>query len=134
MNQALKDYHSQRRPFIIIPDTGIILGELGQSYAHREILSKIGLTSQQISYILDNYPRGYYLNNKLVIYQSDNVNEGECWRLKPENYTYVRRYFEDLKNLFHLNNNSKIFLAILRGKEGDIWPTIDEVPINFFEE
>ncbi len=133
MNQALKDYHSQRRAFIIIPDVGLILGESGQPFSHREILTNLGLDKEQVAYVLENYPRGYFLNNKLVIYQSDDIKENESWELKPENYFYVRKYFQDLKNLFHITAKTKIFLGVQRGKEGDIWPTINEVEAAFFE-
>lgn len=83
--------------------------------------------------MIANYPRGYFLNNKLVIYQLDDVAEGEYWELKPENYFYVRKYFPDLKRIFHLNAKTKFFLGVIRGKEGDIWPTINEVDVDFFE-
>ena len=93
MNQTVINYHKQRRPFIIIPETGLILGETGQPFSHREILSRCGLDDEQVKYVLENYPRGYFLDNKLVIYQREDVEEGSCWELKPENYFYVRKYF-----------------------------------------
>ena len=133
MNKALTDYHSKRRPFIIIPEIGLILGECGQPYSHNEILSRLGLNEEQVKYIIANYPRGYFLDNKLVIYQLDDVSEGTCWELKPENYFYVRKYFPDLKQIFRINKKTKIFLGVLCGKEGEIWPTINEVPQDFFE-
>lgn len=133
MTQAVINYHKQRRPFIIIPETGIILGETGQPYSHSEILSRCGLDNEQVKYVIENYPRGYFLDNKLVMYQLDNVAEGSCWELKPENYFHVRKYFPDLKRIFGITKKTKIFLGVLRGKEGDIWPTINEVPADFFE-
>ena len=33
MNQTVINYHKQRRPFIIIPETGLILGETGQPFS-----------------------------------------------------------------------------------------------------
>ena len=133
MNKALDDYHEQRRPFIILPKVGIIIGEKGMSYSHRDILANLGFSPEKIFSTLETYPRGYFLNNKLVIYQSDDVKEGECWALKEENYPLVRQYFDDLKSLFHLSPDTKIFLGILRGKEGDLWPTVNEVYFVFFE-
>lgn len=133
MNKALDDYHEQRRPFIILPKVGIIIGEKGMSYSHRDILANLGFNPEQIFSTLEAYPRGYFLNNKLVIYQSDDVKEGEYWVLKEENYPLVRQYFDDLKNLFHLSPDTKIFLGILRGKEGELWPTVNEVDFDFFE-
>ena len=133
MNQSVKAYHEKRRAFIIIPEVGLILGESGQPFSHRDILSHLGLDNEQTSHVLQNYPRGYFLDNKLVIYQADDVKENETWELKPENYFYVRKYFQDLKNLFRITTKTKIFLGVKRGKEGEIWPTINEVKSDFFE-
>ena len=132
MNQAVEEYHAKRRPFIIIPQVGIIIGELGQPYSHREILKHIGCSQEQIFNILENCPRGYFLNNKLVIYQSDDIKEGESWLLKEENYVYIKKYYADLQKLFHFDEKTQIFLGVYRGKEGEIWPTVKEVSQNFF--
>ncbi len=134
MNQAVEEYHRKRRAFIILPQVGIIIGEQGRPYSHREILKHIGCSDKQISHILENYPRGYFLNNKLVMYQSDDVKEGESWQLHPKNYELVKKYFGDMKKIFDLNTQSQIFLGVSRGKEGEVWPTINEVDINFFNE
>lgn len=133
MNPSVKAYHEKRRAFIIIPEVGLILGESGQPFSHRDILTNLGLDKEQITHVLQNYPRGYFLDNKLVVYQSDDIKENESWELKPENYFYVRKYFQDLKNLFRITAKTKIFLGVRRGKEGDIWPTINEVKSSFFE-
>lgn len=132
MNLAVEEYHRKRRAFIILPQVGIIIGEHGQPHSHREILKHIGCSAEQISHILENYPRGYFLNNKLVIYQSDDEKTVETWQLKPENYNLVKQYFGDLKKIFNLNSKSQIFLGVSRGKEGEIWPTINEVDEDFF--
>ena len=132
MNQAVINYHSQRRAFIIIPNAGIIVGEKGAPFSHREILQNCGFNAEQVSFALENFPRGYFLNNKLVMYQSDDVKEGDSWRLLPENYDLVKRYYSDLQNLFQINEQTRIFFGVYRGKEGDIWPTIEEVPQSFF--
>ena len=134
MNQAVEEYHRKRRAFIIIPQVGIIIGEHGQPHSHREILKNTGCSDEQISHILENYPRGYFLNNKLVIYQSDDAKGRETWQLQPKNYELVKKYFGDMKKIFDLNAQSQIFLGVSRGKEGEVWPTINEVDINFFNE
>ncbi len=133
MQQALNDYHAQRRAFIIIPEGGLIVGESGQPFSHRDILTNLGLDKEQITHVLQNYPRGYFLDNTLVIYQADDNVEQKSWELKPENYFYVRKYFQDLKNLFHMTAKTKIFLGVKCGKEGEVWPTINEVKSSFFE-
>lgn len=133
MNQSVKAYHKKRRAFIIIPEVGLILGESGQPSSHRDILANLGLDNEQTSHVLQNYPRGYFLDNNLVIYQSNDDIKQESWELKPENYFYVRKYFQDLKNLFRITAKTKIFLGVKCAKEGEIWPTINEVKSSFFE-
>ena len=133
MNQALEEYHSQRRAFVLVPNVGMILGEKGKPFSHREILTNCGFNPEQISFMLENYPRGYFLNNKLVLYQSDDVKEGDSWELKKENFPVVKKYYSDLKKIFNFNSETKVFLGVYRGKEGDIWPTINEVSLDFFD-
>ena len=133
MNPSVKAYHEKRRAFIIIPEVGLILGESGQPFSHKDILANLGLDKEQISHVLQNYPRGYFLDNNLVMYQSDGNTEQEVWELKPENYFYVRKYFQDLKKLFRITTKTKIFLGVKCAKEGEIWPTINEVESSFFE-
>lgn len=134
MNEAVDKYHSERRAFIILPNAGLILAEKGRSFSHRDILSNCGFGLEQISFILENYPRGYFLNNKLVIYQSDDVKEAQSWELKKENYPLIRKYYPDLKNIFNMDSGTKIFLGVKRGKEGEVWPTINEVGSDFFDD
>ena len=133
MNQALEEYHSQRRAFVLLPNVGMILGEKGKPLSHREILTNCGFNHEQISFMLENYPRGYFLNNRLVLYQSDDVKEGDSWELKKENFPVVKKYYSDLKKIFNFNSETKVFLGVYRGKEGDIWPTINEVSLDFFD-
>lgn len=132
MNHDISNYHTQRRPFIILPEVEIIIGELGMPYSHSEILAHLGLNEAQVKNIINNYPRGYFLNNKLVLYQLDNVEEGQCWELKPENYEVVRKYFVDLQNIYQMNAETKIFLGVKRGKLGEIWETVHPVEHQFF--
>lgn len=132
MNQAVEKYHSERRAFIILPNAGLILGERGKPYSHREILSHCGFDGERIHFILENYPRGYFLNNKLVFYQSDDSKKNSTWELQEDNYPLVKKYYPDLKNIFHITSQTQIFLGVTRGKEGDIWPTINQVDIDFF--
>lgn len=133
MNQNAEKFHSVRRAFIIMPNTGLILGEINQPFSHREILTNCGLSPEQISFILENYPRGYFLNNKLVIYQADDSKESQAWILQKENYPLVKKYYPDLKNIFHVSPQTQVFLGVAKGKEGEIWPTINEISTDFFE-
>lgn len=132
MNEPVINYHKQRRPFIIFPGIGIIFGQAGEPLAHIEILTRLGLSESQAKMIIEICPRGYFLNNNLVFYQGDHVEEGKCWELKEENYPLVKIFFNDLQKIFGLNENTKIFLGVKRGKIGDIWPTVNKVSPDFF--
>ena len=133
MNSNEEIFHALRRAFIILPNAGLILGEINQTFSHREILTNCGFSPEQISFILENYPRGYFLNNKLVIYQADDNKECQTWELKEENYPLVKKYYPDLKNIFHITPQTQFFLGVAKGKVGEIWPTINEVEPDFFE-
>lgn len=132
MNEDVINYHKKRRPFIIIPQTGIVFGEYGQPYAHSEILSRLGLNEEQVKQVIETCPRGYFLDNNLVLYQGDDVKEGENWELKPENFDNVRIFYSDLRKIFAINDETRIFLGVKRGKIGDIWDKVNEVAPDFF--
>ena len=42
MNEAIIDYHERRRPFVIIPEIGIIFSRFGNAFAHNELLQNCG--------------------------------------------------------------------------------------------
>lgn len=132
MNEAVINYHRQRRPFILIPHIGIILGASGQPFAHAELLHHVGLDEKRVREIIDSCPRGYFLNNNLVLYQGDNVAEGSSWELQEENFPIVREFFGDLKKIFNFNDRTKFYLGVKRGKIGEIWPLIKETGSDFF--
>ena len=134
MNEAIINYHEQRRPFVIIPEIGIILGRAGKAFAHNELLQNCGFSEEKVHEIIQNCPRGYFLDNRLVIYQGENVAEGESWELKPENYKFVRSFYPDLCRIFDINAQTKIFLGVKRGRIGELWPVVNEVNLDFFAE
>ncbi len=133
MNEAIINYHEQRRPFVIIPEIGIIFSQVGKPFAHSELLRNCGFSEEQVHKIIESCPRGYFLNNRLVIYQGENINEGESWMLKPENYKFVRSFYPDLCRIFEINAETKIFLGVKRERPGELWPVINEVDLEFFK-
>ncbi len=133
MNETI-NYHKLRRPFIIIPEIGIIFSQIGKAFAHDELLQNCGFSKKRSNEIIENYPRGYFLNNQLVIYQGKNLTKGESWILKPENYKFVRNFYSDLCRIFKINAQTRIFLGVKCGNTGELWPTIKEVDLNFFAE
>ncbi len=134
MNKAVEEYHLKRRTFIIIPNLSLIIGDVENGQSHTELLQSMGLPENVVREIIENNPRGYFLDNKLVIYQSDNIKEGEAWALREENYPEVKRFYPELKRVFQINSNTKIFLGVLRGKPGVLWDVINEVDVTFFDK
>ena len=59
-------------------------------------------SEERVHEIIENFPRGYFLDNRLVIYQGENVAEGESWTLKPENYKFVCSFYSDLCRILRL--------------------------------
>ncbi|OPZ78797.1 MAG: hypothetical protein BWY78_00389 [Alphaproteobacteria bacterium ADurb.Bin438] len=113
MNEEL--FHSLRRAFIIFPEIGIVLLQKEKTFSHKEILQNMGYDKENIKKMIKNYPRGYFKDNELVLYQDD-FNQ-----LSKENLNIVKNVFEDFKNLFNLNENTKIYSGVIKGKIGEIW-------------
>jgi hypothetical protein len=134
MNEAIIDYHERRRPFVIIPEIGIIFSRSGNAFAHNELLQNCGFSEERVHEIIENFPRGYFLDNRLVVYQGENVAEGESWTLKPENYKFVCSFYSDLCRIFKINAETRIFLGVKRGRPGELWPAVNEVGQDFFTE
>ncbi len=132
MNEAIIDYHERRRPFVIIPEIGIIFSRSGNAFAHNELLQNCGFSEERVHEIIENFPRGYFLDNRLVVYQGENVAEGESWTLKPENYKFVCSFYSDLCRIFKINAETRIFLGVKRGRPGELWPAVNEVGQDFF--
>ena len=115
MNEAIIDYHERRRPFVIIPEIGIIFSRSGNAFAHNELLQNCGFSEERV-------------------HQGENVAEGESWTLKPENYKFVCSFYSDLCRIFKINAETRIFLGVKRGRPGELWPAVNEVGQDFFAE
>ncbi len=127
-------YHQRRRAFIIVPQVGIIIAQKGSIMSHVEILQSLGMSQERIMETIKNNPRGYFMDNTLVLYQGDNVKESSCWELKEENYKVVAKNFPDMQKLFSLNQDTQVYLGVKRGELGAIWERVHQVPITFFEK
>lgn len=130
MNINEKDFHNKRRPFIIFPETGLLVGELGTSLSHNDILISIGLDGVRINYIINNYSRGYFMNNDLVFYQGNNFTEGNILEIDNKNISTIKKYIYDFENIFKINEQTNIYLGIKVGKIGDVWPKINQISLT----
>lgn len=134
MQDKVKIYHQKRRAFIIVPEVGIILAQKGTIMSHTEILQSLGLPKERVIHIIQNNPRGYFMDNTLVIYQGDSIKEGECWELQQENYSVVAENFADMEHMFSINKDTQIYLGVKRGKLGEVWEKVHPVSVTFFKQ
>lgn len=133
MDIDISEYHKKRRAFVIFQNSGLLLAEPESILTHREILSAAGFSAIQINKIIQNYPRGYYLDNTLVLYQGEVVEVGGKWELHPDNFPVVKKFFTDLEHILKLNAETKIFLGVKCGVLGEVWEQYNQVDINFFK-
>lgn len=126
------DFHLRRRAFVIIPNVGIIWAEKGSNLSHIEILAAVGIPEDKRKIIIEKFPRGYFYENTLVLYEGSEVKEGECWTLSKHNFPYVRAVFGDIRKVLPLNIETKVFLGVRRGKIGEVWEQLNQVPVNYF--
>lgn len=134
MKDEVKQYHQRRRAFVIIPQVGIIVAQKGSIMSHEEILQSLGMPQEKVNEAIKNNPRGYFMDNTLVLYQGADIKENECWELKEENYKTVAEYFADIQKLFNINKDTQCYLGVKRGELGAIWERVHQVPITFFEK
>ena len=132
MNTNIENFHKRRRAFIILPRAGLLLAEPESVLSHKEILLTAGFSSSAIKDIMIACPRGYFLDNTLVIYQGDNIKEGGAWELQPQNFSAVKNVFEYLECILGLNSDTKIYLGVKCGKLGAVWEQYNQVNIEFF--
>lgn len=133
MEIEITEYHKKRRAFIIIPNVGVLWAEPGSVLTHREILSATGISVAKIEKIIQTFPRGYFLDNTLVLYQGDVLKAGGTWELQPNNFPVVKKVFADLERMLVLNIETKIFLGVKCGVLGTVWEQYNQVDINFFK-
>lgn len=128
------DYHQKRRIFIIFPNAGIFWAEQGTGENYTELMDRMSIPKYRQDYILAHYPRGYFYNNNLVIYEGLNVREGEAWQLSEKNYPHLGAVFPDMQKILPLTDKTKIFLGVKRGKIGEEWENFNQIDLDFFKK
>lgn len=123
-------FHKARRPFIIFPESGVLLGELATTKSHNDILVSMGLDTKYIKYIIKNFPRGYFKDNDLVLYQDDNFVEGNILKVDSKNIPVIKKYIYDFEKLFNIDEKTNIYLGLRVGKIGDVWDKINKISLK----
>jgi len=133
MNNSEQSFHTNRRAFIIMHDgRGLVLEPKGSDLSHKQMFENIGLGALSVQYCLETYPRGYFMDDELCVYQGCDMTPGNKWELSQQNYAIVRQYMPKLQRVFNLNDNSNLYLGVLVGTIGSIWDKINKTTISDF--
>lgn len=130
MNHNEINFHKMRRPFFVFPETGLLVGEYGKSMSHNDILVSLGFDKSRITYIIDKFPRGYFMDNNLVFYQGGNFIEGNILQVEEKNINIIKKYIYDFENIFKINEKTDIYLGVKVGKIGDVWSKVNKIKLQ----
>lgn len=128
-----QSFHINRRAFIIMPNgTGLVLGPQNADISHKQMFENLGFDATLVQHCLQTYPRGYFMNDELCIYQGCDMTPGKKWELTAQNYTVVQQYMPQLTDVFNLHNDTNLYLGGLVGDVGTIWKKINKTTIADF--
>ena len=130
MNSGEKDFHTNRRAFIIMPDTGLVVAPRGFSGGHTELLIK--LHYPKIRYAMENFPRGYFMDGELCLYTGCDMTRGSVWEIK--NIDVVIKTIPDFRRTFAVGDETPVYLGVRVGKIGDVWEKIRRTTIKSLEK
>jgi len=116
--------------FLIIPETGLVIAKFGLNISHEQILKNLNISKEQIEHIIIKYPRGYYMDNTIVLYQGNDLTPGMKLELRPESYIIIKDFYSDLKKIFSLNTRTRFYGGLLVGTPGTTWQNINQFKIN----
>lgn len=132
MNAGEKNFHADRRAFIIMPDTGLTVAPVGFSGGHTELLVK--LHYPRLRYAMDNFPRGYFMNDELCIYTGHDMTPGAVWEIKEKDMDVVKKSIPDFRRVFSVNDATPVYLGVRVGEIGQIWEKIRRTTIKMLEK
>ena len=132
MPNSATDFHTNRRAFIIMPDTGLTVAPVRFSGGHTEML--IRLHYPCIRYAMDNFPRGYFMNGDLCVYTGHDMTPGAVWEITAEQIDTVIKTIPDFRRVFGVTNETPVYLGVRVGKVGAIWEKIRCTTIKMLEK
>ncbi|MBQ6736698.1 MAG: hypothetical protein IJQ90_04420 [Alphaproteobacteria bacterium] len=132
MNAGEKNFHTDRRAFIIMPDTGLTVAPVGFSGGHTELLVK--LHYPRLRYAMDNFPRGYFMNDELCIYTGHDMTPGAVWEIKEKDMYVVKNTIPDFRRVFSVNDETPVYLGVRVGEIGKVWEKIRRTTIKMLEK
>ena len=132
MEKAI-NFHTKRRAFIIMPDIGLIIAPKNVDVSHEQMLKNMGFSTADVLNFLAIYPRGYFMNGELCVYQGYDMTPGSKWVLTDNGKKIVQQYIVDLCAIFNLNNDTRIYTGVVVGKIGDVWKKINACGLKTLE-
>ena len=115
-----------------MPDIGLVVAPAGFDGGHTEIL--IQLHYPRLRYAMDNFPRGYFMNNELCVYTGHDMTPGAIWEIKDNNMDVVRKTIPDFRRAFAINDDTLVYLGVRVGRIGAIWEKIRRTTIKTLEK
>lgn len=132
MPDSATDFHTNRRAFIIMPDTGLTVAPNGFSGGHTEFLMR--LHYPRVRYAMDNFPRGYYMNGEICVYSGHDMTPGAVWEIRAEQMATVVKTVPDFRRMFDATDDTPVYLGVRVGKIGDVWEKIRKTNIKMLEK
>ncbi len=123
MKQNATNFHTMRRAFIMMPNE-LWVAPKNMDITHEQMLRNHGIAANEISRILKEVPRGYFMNNEIVIYQGHDISPNAIWCLDLGGYQIARSFIPNLRREFAVNDNTRVWMGVRVGKIGSVWETL----------
>ena len=133
MTEKAAIFHTKRRAFIILSDIGLLVAPRNYNISHEQMLKKLGLSQDDILNFLTIYPRGYFMDGELCIYQGYDMTPGAKWVLTNDGKKIVQQYITDLRAIFNLNDKTQVYTGVIVGEIGEVWKKINMVQLKTLE-
>lgn len=117
------NFHTIRRAFIMMPD-GLWVVRKNMDVSHEQMLRVRGIAADEISRIMTEVPRGYFMNNEIVVYQGYDMTPNAIWCLDLGGYQIMRSFIPNLRREFAVNDDTRVWMGVRVGKIGSVWETL----------
>lgn len=115
-----------------MPDAGLVVAPVGFSGGHTELLVK--LHYPRLRYAMENFPRGYFMDDELCVYTGHDMTPGAVWEIKDDNMETVRSAIPDFRRVFNVKDETPVYLGVRVGEIGKIWEKIRCTTIKTLEK
>lgn len=129
------NFHIERRAFIIMPGVGLLIAAEKSDISHKQMFENLRLDFHTVQKYMIEYPRGYFMNGELCVYQGNSMKIGDVWKLRKNNYKTFIEYIPDLSKIFNINDETPLYTGVRVGEIGTVWEKLFKTNIkNFIKE